>query len=124
MNLKGRFGKSTGRRRLVAIAVAMGLLVALPALALAHIERASYWPDPAPDTSVTPPAGGAVPDVRPLSTALDSAQPGTTRVVCKGSAVPAPKLKNIKKLRKRLKHAAAKGRTGRAQHLAAAIKRA
>jgi hypothetical protein len=74
--------KSIGRRRLAAIALAIGLLVALPALALAHIERASYWPDPAPDTSVTPPAGGAIPAIRSLYTALDTKPPGDTRVVC------------------------------------------
>ena len=33
----------------------------LPALASAHVERASYWPDPAPDCGVKPCAGGAVP---------------------------------------------------------------
>jgi hypothetical protein len=35
-------------RRRPALAVALGTLIALPAFALAHIERASYWPDPAP----------------------------------------------------------------------------
>jgi hypothetical protein len=70
------------RRRLLALAGGLIALAVLPALAIAHIERASYWPDPAPDTSVTPPAGGAVPDIRPLSTALDATQPGDTRVVC------------------------------------------
>jgi hypothetical protein len=72
----------TGRRRTAAFLLALGALIALPALALAHIERASYWPDPAADTSVTPPAGGAVPDVRSLYTALDTKPPGDTRVVC------------------------------------------
>src|SRR3954467_11929760 len=96
----------TSRRQAAAFLLALAALVALPALALAHIERASYWPDPAPDTSVTPPAGGSVPDVRPLSTALDGSQPGNTHVVCEGSAVPKPKLRNIKKLRKRQKAAA------------------
>ena len=70
------------RRRLAAIAVALGLLAVIPAIGLAHIERASYWPDPSPDTSVTPPAGGSVPAVRPLATALDPSQPGNTLVVC------------------------------------------
>jgi hypothetical protein len=67
---------------LIVASVCAAALIALPTLAFAHVERASYWPDPAPDTSVNPPAGGAVPDVRPLSTAFDSSQPGTTRVVC------------------------------------------
>jgi parallel beta helix pectate lyase-like protein len=70
-------------RRGTAVAVAAAVLAVLvPAVAFAHIERASYWPDPAPDTSVTPPAGGSVPPVRGLFTALDGNQPGTTRVVC------------------------------------------
>jgi len=112
------------RRRMLAFAIALGALIALPALAIGHVERASYWPDPAPDTSVTPPAGGAVPDVRPLSTALDASQPGETRVVCQGSAVPTPKLRNIKKLRKRQKAAAAQGNDSRAKRLGLVIRKA
>jgi len=74
--------KGISRRRRAAIVLAFGAIAALPALGIAHVERASYWPDPAPDTSVTPPAGGVVPDVRPLATALDTSQPGNTLVVC------------------------------------------
>jgi hypothetical protein len=59
------------------------LALALPSVASAHVERSGYWPDPAADCSVSPCAGGAVPDVRPLATALDAGQPGTTRVVCR-----------------------------------------
>jgi hypothetical protein len=65
----------------IAFAIA-AVAVLLPALALAHIERASYWPDPAPDSSVVPPAGGSVPAVRDLDSALKKNKPGTTRVVC------------------------------------------
>ena len=36
--------------------------------ATAHIERASYWPNPKPDKSVSPPAGGKVPKARRLYT--------------------------------------------------------
>ncbi|MFL5895264.1 MAG: right-handed parallel beta-helix repeat-containing protein [Thermoleophilaceae bacterium] len=54
----------------------------MPATVLAHVERPSYWPDPAPDRSVNPPAGGGVPKVRSLASALDPSKPGTTRVVC------------------------------------------
>ena len=72
-----------------AILIAVGVLVAAGAVAVstasAHIERASYWPDPAPDTSVTPPAGGAVPKARGLFSALREAPPGRTRVVCQGT---------------------------------------
>jgi hypothetical protein len=67
----------------VVIALAIALVAVLvPALAFGHIERASYWPDPAPDTSVKPAAGGAVPPVRKLYSALKKKPPGTTRVVC------------------------------------------
>jgi len=71
---------------LIAIAIAT-VAVLLPAFALAHIERASYWPNPAPDTSVQPPAGGAVPDVRSLNTALKTKPPGDTRVVCRPNSM-------------------------------------
>ncbi len=74
-----------------------GLLCA--AVASGHIERASYWPDPAPDTSVSPPAGGAVPQARSLASALKKKPPGRTRVVCqKGSLKKAKRA--IKRARK------------------------
>src|SRR5947209_6615831 len=60
--------RSSLARRVLPVAALLALVV--PALAFAHIERASYWPDPAPDTSVTPPAGGQVPRVRTLASAL------------------------------------------------------
>jgi hypothetical protein len=50
--------------------------------ALAHVERASYWPDPAPDCSITPCTGGKVPKARSLASALNKKLPGDTRVVC------------------------------------------
>jgi hypothetical protein len=67
----------------VAIGTAGAALIACPAIALAHIERAAYWPDPAPDCSVHPCAGGKVPKARSLSFALDPARWSKTRVVCK-----------------------------------------
>jgi hypothetical protein len=72
--------------RAVSLAVATLAIAVVVAVstASAHIERASYWPDPAPDTSIDPPAGGAVPEARSLFTALDEAPPGDTRVVCQG----------------------------------------
>jgi len=51
---------------------------------MAHLERPSYWPDPAPDTSVDPPAGGEVPTARTLRSAVTGEGPGQVRVVCKG----------------------------------------
>ena len=81
------------RRRLrrSALAAAAVVLIAAPA-ASAHVERASYWPDPAPDSADGVPTGGEVPEVRPLSTALDQGAVGETRVVCQGgpAADPAP----------------------------------
>ncbi|MDX6371414.1 MAG: hypothetical protein QOD98_402, partial [Nocardioidaceae bacterium] len=65
----------------------LGMLIAglaVPGTAAAHLERPSYWPDPAPDTSVNPPAGGAVPKIRSLQSAVTGAGPGRVRVVCQG----------------------------------------
>jgi hypothetical protein len=66
--------------------VVVGALVALavPVSASAHLERPSYWPDPAPDTSVNPPAGGGVPSARSLASAVSGKGPGKVRVVCQG----------------------------------------
>jgi hypothetical protein len=73
------------RRRGVALAATVAAVVlALPALAVAHLERPSYWPDPAPDNSVSPPAGGQVPTARSLESAPSGAGPGDVLVVCKG----------------------------------------
>jgi hypothetical protein len=83
-----------GIRWKVALAgAALGLVV--PGAALAHLERPSYWPDPAPDTSVRPAAGGRVPLASPLRTAVTGkrtrrqsrsgrAGTGDVRVVCQG----------------------------------------
>ncbi|MEO6496608.1 MAG: right-handed parallel beta-helix repeat-containing protein, partial [Solirubrobacteraceae bacterium] len=68
--------------RLVTVAVALCFFV--PAVASAHLERPSYWPDPAADTAVTPPAGGAVPKPRSLASAVTGKGPGEVRVVCQG----------------------------------------
>src|SRR3954462_2792656 len=79
-------------RRLFAFPLALltALLVAVPALA--HVERPSYWPDPAADCSVKPCTGGKVPKIRTLRSALVKKLPGTTRVVCQPSS-----LKQLKK---------------------------
>jgi len=74
-------------RRLLAITPAVFASLCLAAPALAHVERPSYWPDPAPDTSVKPAAGGKVPKIRSLASALDRTQPGNTRVVCQASSL-------------------------------------
>jgi hypothetical protein len=94
--------KAKHRRGTLIVAIAVtAVAVLIPALAFAHIERASYWPDPGPDASVKPAAGGAVPAVRKLFSALDKKNPGKTRVVC--PKVPSKKLRkhgSVKKLSK------------------------
>src|SRR4051812_23876505 len=71
-----------------AIAIALAILIAGGGSASAHIERTAYWPDPRPDASVSPAAGGRVPQVRSLASALDDQAPGTTRVVCRHDSLP------------------------------------
>src|SRR3954468_24108106 len=108
------------RRGTLVIAIAVAAAVMLvPALAFAHIERASYWPNPAPDTSVKPAAGGSVPAIRKVFSALNKKKPGTTRVVCEqmpskhlkkhGSIKQLSRNKSIKALNKDLKKARKKG---------------
>src|SRR5688572_18786622 len=79
----GRWNWSRTSRKLFGT-LALGAALALPAAAAAHLERPSYWPDPAPDTSVSPPAGGEVPDARGLPSAVTGKGPGDVLVVCKG----------------------------------------
>lgn len=66
--------------------VGLALLLAgvLAPAASAHLERPSYWPDPRPDRSVKPAAGGEVPDARSLASAVSGKGPGEVRVVCQG----------------------------------------
>jgi hypothetical protein len=61
---------------------ALALSALVPAVASAHVERSAYWPDPAPDCSVKPCAGGKVPTARSLASALNRRALGDTRVVC------------------------------------------
>jgi hypothetical protein len=70
-------------RRLLALGVVLAGL-AVPAVAFAHLERPSYWPDPAPDRSVFPAAGGKVPELRSLHSAVYGWERGKVRVVCQG----------------------------------------
>src|SRR5689334_18444570 len=80
------------RRRILVVSIVTAVAAVLvPTLAAAHIERASYWPNPAPDTSVKPPAGGSVPRIRKLFDALKTKPPGKTRVVC--DQVPSKQLR-------------------------------
>jgi Right handed beta helix region len=85
------------RRMATAATVLVALMLA--ASASGHIERASYFPDPAPDGSVRPPAGGKVPAIRSLASALKKAPPGRTRVVCKKNSLKLAK-RSIKRARR------------------------
>ena len=71
--------------RRLTVAAAFALLICVPASA--HVERPAYWPDPAPDTSISPPTGGKVPKARSLKSALKKAAPGDTRVVCQPNSM-------------------------------------
>src|SRR5688572_2193602 len=92
-------------RRSAILVVAVLAALLLPAVALAHLERPSYWPDPGPDTSVSPPAGGDVPKARSLASALKSAPPGETYVVCKGRAGR----QSLRRLRRSIRQARREG---------------
>ena len=81
-----RLGNSV-RRFFLALTIALSAVLAVPQLASAHVERPSYWPDPKPDCSISPCAGGKVPAIRSLASALVAANPGTTRVVCKPNSL-------------------------------------
>ena len=94
-----RFTTRTFRRLAFALLVA-GIVVALPAAAFAHLERSSYWPNPAADKSVKPAAGGKVPRTRSLFTALKKKPPGVTRVVCKPDSLRRAR-RSISKARKK-----------------------
>ncbi len=75
------------RGRVAAVFVVALAVAVTVSQAWAHVERASYWPDPRPDKSVTPATGGKVPKARSLYTALDAKRVGDTRVVCQSNSI-------------------------------------
>ena len=66
------------------VTVAMAVATAT---AFGHVERSSYWPDPAADRGVKPAAGGKVPKARSLPAALRAKPAGKTRVVCQRASL-------------------------------------
>jgi hypothetical protein len=88
------------RRWIVGLVATAALLIAAP-FAGGHIERASYWPNPAPERVGGVKTGGKVPQVRKLFTALDRKPPGRTRVVCQGRSSFRMLEKAVGKARKR-----------------------
>lgn len=75
------------KRSLMVLGLALAMLFGMAQAAQAHVERPSYWPDPAPDCSISPCAGGAVPKARSLASALDRSKPGRTLVVCRPNSM-------------------------------------
>ena len=71
------------KRPFYAVAALSIAMAVLTTSAYGHVERSSYWPDPAPDTGVKPAAGGKVPKARTLASALKKKARGDTRVVCR-----------------------------------------
>jgi hypothetical protein len=69
------------------VVLAIVASMALATAAFAHVERTAFWPNPKPDTSVKPAAGGKVPKVRTLASSLKTKPPGKTRVVCKKNSL-------------------------------------
>src|SRR5829696_6967353 len=86
------------RGRLVFVVSALAAFL-IPAIASGHIERASYWPDPAAEKAGGKLTGGKVPDPRTLKSAVkvkkkkgkkgtgSAKSVGTTRVVCKANSM-------------------------------------
>jgi hypothetical protein len=101
--------------------VALIALAVLTAQAYGHVERASYWPDPAPDNSLRPAAGGKVPEARSLFTALKKRPPGVTRVVCQGKV---PSRKRIRKLTRSFRSARRSGASRRVRAIRRSLKSA
>src|SRR6476620_1924917 len=77
-------GKTARVRLCISSLAALVSVLLVPALASAHVERASYWPDPAPDCSVSPCAGGQVPTARSLASAVTDPN---TKVACQPDSV-------------------------------------
>src|ERR687896_1160630 len=91
----------TARRLLTVLATASVLLLAIvTGVAVGHVERSSYWPNPAADTSVKPAAGGKVPKARSLASALRRKARGDTYVVCKQGSLRRA-IRSIRAARKR-----------------------
>jgi len=77
-------GRMASHSLRISLVVAFLGALLTPALASAHIERASYWPDPAPDCSISPCAGGVVPTPKTLASAVNDP---STRIVCQNDSL-------------------------------------
>ena len=76
-------------RRANFVAAAVGAVltwaVLIPSLALGHLERPSYWPDPDPEKVEGKQVGGAVPKAKSLGSALEAGGKTELHVACKGN---------------------------------------
>jgi hypothetical protein len=77
----------SARHLLTVLATTTALLAIAAGVAVGHVERSSYWPDPAADTSMRPAAGGKVPNARGLASSLRRKARGDTYVVCKQNSM-------------------------------------
>ena len=133
-----RARRARRRRGTSAIASLVALVASAPSShrLRPHRARLATGPNPSADTSVKPAAGGSVPAVREIFSALDKKKPGKTRVVCQ--TVPSKKLrkhgsdkklsknKSIKALNKAIMKAAQEGlqaARARSRHLEAEARR-
>ena len=73
----------------------------IPALALAHVERPSYWPDPNAEKVDGIDVGGEVPEAQSLGSALKAKGKSELDVVCQGKDGK----KSLKALKKSIKDA-------------------
>jgi hypothetical protein len=69
-------------RTRIAFVAACAVVLVVPVLALGHVERPSYFPDPGGEKVGKRTAGGKQPKARSLGSALKAKPPGKTRVVC------------------------------------------
>src|SRR3981081_2138804 len=86
-DLRGTSQAQSRMRRLLVVAGTALATGCLASAALAHVERTAYWPDPRPDTTVNPAAGGKVPTARSLASAGNPRARGNTRVVCQPNSM-------------------------------------
>ena len=69
------------------LAVFMLMVLAAPLPASGHVERPSYFPDPAAERVGGVKTGGKVPRARSLASALKAKPAGETRVVCRDNSL-------------------------------------
>ena len=81
MNSQGRIN---GPRAAAVAGAIVGCLLLIPALAFAHLERPSYWPDPRPEKVDGKKVGGEVPKAQSLGSALKAKGASELHVVCQG----------------------------------------